>query len=107
MTSSAPISPTRSAFDVLHMPVTTAPNALASCTAYDPTPPAAPIMRTFCSGWSLPASRRPLSAVTPETGTAAACRSEEHTSELQSRQYLVCRLLLEKKKNNINDIEPI
>src|SRR3712207_8864797 len=29
-------------------------------------------------------------------------RSEEHTSELQSRQYLVCRLLLEKKKKNIN-----
>src|SRR3712207_7032640 len=28
-------------------------------------------------------------------------RSEEHTSELQSRQYLVCRLLLEKKKFNI------
>src|SRR3712207_8399237 len=27
-------------------------------------------------------------------------RSEEHTSELQSRQYLVCRLLLEKKKND-------
>src|SRR3712207_8033500 len=29
-------------------------------------------------------------------------RSEEHTSELQSRQYLVCRLLLEKKKNHNN-----
>src|SRR3712207_7779139 len=29
-----------------------------------------------------------------------ASRSEEHTSELQSRQYLVCRLLLEKKKKN-------
>src|SRR3712207_7577052 len=29
-----------------------------------------------------------------------ADRSEEHTSELQSRQYLVCRLLLEKKKKN-------
>src|SRR3712207_7115310 len=28
-------------------------------------------------------------------------RSEEHTSELQSRQYLVCRLLLEKKKQNL------
>src|SRR3712207_8326414 len=28
-------------------------------------------------------------------------RSEEHTSELQSRQYLVCRLLLEKKKRNV------
>src|SRR3712207_7516384 len=34
-------------------------------------------------------------------GEATRCdRSEEHTSELQSRQYLVCRLLLEKKKNN-------
>src|SRR3712207_8556342 len=29
-------------------------------------------------------------------------RSEEHTSELQSRQYLVCRLLLEKKKIHLN-----
>src|SRR3712207_9377691 len=29
-------------------------------------------------------------------------RSEEHTSELQSRQYLVCRLLLEKKTKHIN-----
>src|SRR3712207_8902369 len=29
-------------------------------------------------------------------------RSEEHTSELQSRQYLVCRLLLEKKNNDIS-----
>src|SRR3712207_8188327 len=31
----------------------------------------------------------------------AAARSEEHTSELQSRQYLVCRLLLEKKNPDI------
>src|SRR3712207_7945270 len=31
-------------------------------------------------------------------------RSEEHTSELQSRQYLVCRLLLEKKKNTPHNI---
>src|SRR3712207_7930790 len=31
---------------------------------------------------------------------AITTRSEEHTSELQSRQYLVCRLLLEKKKSN-------
>src|SRR2546425_8144221 len=31
--------------------------------------------------------------------TAWCCRSEEHTSELQSLAYLVCRLLLEKKKN--------
>src|SRR3712207_7863603 len=33
----------------------------------------------------------------PLSPTCAAGRSEEHTSELQSRQYLVCRLLLEKK----------
>src|SRR3712207_7390484 len=35
-----------------------------------------------------------------DSETAAEARSEEHTSELQSRQYLVCRLLLEKKKKN-------
>src|SRR3712207_7196447 len=34
----------------------------------------------------------------PLTARCAFSRSEEHTSELQSRQYLVCRLLLEKKK---------
>src|SRR5438445_9203607 len=39
-----------------------------------------------------PRRRRPAHAST------LARRSEEHTSELQSRQYLVCRLLLEKKK---------
>src|SRR3712207_8871214 len=35
--------------------------------------------------------------ITPDGKTIIALRSEEHTSELQSRQYLVCRLLLEKK----------
>src|SRR3712207_8408283 len=35
------------------------------------------------------------------TDRAAEARSEEHTSELQSRQYLVCRLLLEKKKQTM------
>src|SRR3712207_8278285 len=34
-----------------------------------------------------------------EASPSPVYRSEEHTSELQSRQYLVCRLLLEKKKN--------
>src|SRR3712207_6894038 len=38
--------------------------------------------------------------VTTARSWVAVGRSEEHTSELQSRQYLVCRLLLEKKKNN-------
>src|SRR3712207_8875060 len=49
---------------------------------------------------------RPGSAAVTRAGgshapSGAATRSEEHTSELQSRQYLVCRLLLE-KKNNLN-----
>src|SRR3712207_7788176 len=42
---------------------------------------------------------RPLH-VRPVLGHDNHPRSEEHTSELQSRQYLVCRLLLEKKKRN-------
>src|SRR5258707_3068576 len=35
-------------------------------------------------------------------GSASGARSEEHTSELQSRQYLVCRLLLEKKNKKLH-----
>src|SRR2546425_3084781 len=38
----------------------------------------------------------------PQPGTASGLRSEEHTSELQSLAYLVCRLLLEKKKKKGN-----
>src|SRR3712207_6906688 len=49
---------------------------------------------------------RPVRAVVHRRGEgnrSRAARSEEHTSELQSRQYLVCRLLLEKKKtHNLN-----
>src|SRR5476651_2910337 len=45
-------------------------------------------------GLSWPAERHPW--------TTCGSRSEEHTSELQSRQYLVCRLLLEKKKKKTN-----
>src|SRR5687768_18010511 len=40
------------------------------------------------------------------TGAVTPCRSEEHTSELQSRLHLVCRLLLEKKKKNKQIQEP-
>src|SRR3712207_7782810 len=54
--------------------------------------------------------RRRLDGAPPEGEILASARehretvvrSEEHTSELQSRQYLVCRLLLEKKKKTIN-----
>src|SRR3712207_8476970 len=51
-----------------------------------------PARRVIGGGPSREADREPL-------------RSEEHTSELQSRQYLVCRLLLEKKKNTITKQE--
>src|SRR3712207_7138617 len=40
----------------------------------------------------------------PRPGPGGRLRSEEHTSELQSRQYLVCRLLLEKKNKITNYI---
>src|SRR3712207_7425071 len=42
----------------------------------------------------------------PALGRRLDVRSEEHTSELQSRQYLVCRLLLEKKKKNYTTYIP-
>src|SRR3712207_7423828 len=47
---------------------------------------------------SLLPGRRPRSDPSPRRLRRGGPRSEEHTSELQSRQYLVCRLLLEKKK---------
>src|SRR3712207_7728703 len=49
-----------------------------------------------------PAQVRAYDAVLGQmrSGKVKALRSEEHTSELQSRQYLVCRLLLEKKKQH-------
>src|SRR3712207_7308819 len=59
-----------------------------------PTPPVRPAAsddRVKTSGVA-DALRQPI----PNSGLSP--RSEEHTSELQSRQYLVCRLLLEKKK---------
>src|SRR3989442_5333309 len=48
------------------------------------------------SNWSPSAWSRSLSS-----------RSEEHTSELQSRPHLVCRLLLEKKKTRLTSVHPI
>src|SRR3712207_8595202 len=55
--------------------------------------------RTRSSTASSGSRASPGSSPASSRGTAAPYpRSEEHTSELQSRQYLVCRLLLEKKK---------
>src|SRR5258707_8184830 len=54
------------------------------------------LFRSLNASSGNPANDAPL----PQVGSASleVVRSEEHTSELQSRQYLVCRLLLEKKK---------
>src|SRR2546429_4265204 len=49
-------------------------------------------------GWF---SQRVVILFSPMVNDSPPSRSEEHTSELQSRLHLVCRLLLEKKKNNI------
>src|SRR3712207_6996417 len=48
----------------------------------------------------VPSDRTPRIQEATMLVAHTVCRSEEHTSELQSRQYLVCRLLLEKKKKN-------
>src|SRR3712207_7656816 len=50
----------------------------------------------------LISASRPFLSPRALASSGMGWRSEEHTSELQSRQYLVCRLLLEKKKKNIH-----
>src|SRR3982750_1402976 len=64
---------TRSVFEALATPVTSAPKLLAICTANVPTPPDAPRTSTLCPGRTRPWSRTAFRAVVAETGTAAAC----------------------------------
>src|SRR2546422_3315427 len=56
----------------------------------------------------IPAKSARLLAPIQNPGMVLSCgmRSEEHTSELQSRLHLVCRLLLEKKKKNDGQLTP-
>src|SRR5947209_15478503 len=70
---------------------------------------ALPISRTYIRAIAISALAHTISNLpsrSSKNGQAVAMRrstrSEEHTSELQSRQYLVCRLLLEKKKKYRN-----
>src|SRR5438309_6010016 len=49
----------------------------------------------------------PTTAVASALSGAPESRSEEHTSELQSQFHLVCRLLLEKKKNTMNELKEL
>src|SRR3712207_9455695 len=72
----------------------TATTEIYTLSLHDALPISTPTSATR-SG-SISSTSRSRSSRTTSTGTRA--RSEEHTSELQSRQYLVCRLLLEKKK---------
>src|SRR3712207_6892040 len=64
--------------------------------------PPDPIFRRGRPFWRVPGESTPTTrsshGVRPDPVQDDDPRSEEHTSELQSRQYLVCRLLLEKKK---------
>src|SRR3712207_7792664 len=84
-------------------PYTTLFRSLRTCRASPPS--------TIGGNSQETTSTRGRTAAPEATGPAAsrngrvsdpplAARSEEHTSELQSRQYLVCRLLLEKKKTH-------
>src|SRR3712207_7732987 len=61
---------------------------------------ASPSPRSPTAPTKAQAARRMRRSLPNVPGRSRRARSEEHTSELQSRQYLVCRLLLEKKKNN-------
>src|SRR3712207_8207227 len=57
--------------------------------------------------WGLATGKEQIGQLFTDVGSTLVSiqhRSEEHTSELQSRQYLVCRLLLEKKKNNATSL---
>src|SRR3712207_8524799 len=68
----------------------------------EPRPRGRCYRRFFRMFWTMlsPTRAAPSGATSAESQVSCVpvARSEEHTSELQSRQYLVCRLLLEKKK---------
>src|SRR5947209_17159385 len=63
-----------------------------------PRPPRSTLFPYTTLFRSRPTGTSPKSLFRPKSCLGLSRRSEEHTSELQSRQYLVCRLLLEKKK---------
>src|SRR5690625_6111151 len=76
-------------------PWTALSRSASSNTSNGALPPSSiEVRRTFCAASSM---RRRPTEVEPVNDSL---RSEEHTSELQSRGHLVCRLLLEKKKRD-------
>src|SRR3712207_8588933 len=65
--------------------------------------PNAPLRAAAAGPVSL--ATTPLTTMVRPRTLRSMFRSEEHTSELQSRQYLVCRLLLEKKKTQLHHLQ--
>src|SRR2546425_6301828 len=68
---------------------------------------AAVMARHTFAGAELGIARRPGTETRIAVAYAGGSRSEEHTSELQSLAYLVCRLLLEKKKTTTTRLDSI
>src|SRR5205807_9865954 len=79
------------------LPISPATRPRSRCAGRQPRPPPARGPRQPSREQSAAGARCSSSAL-PETSRRDPCRSEEHTSELQSPCNLVCRLLLEKKK---------
>src|SRR2546422_4081515 len=80
-------------------------DALPICWSATSCPPAtSPLVTRWKILTTRSSGTRPRAPSRPRAGRA---RSEEHTSELQSRLHLVCRLLLEKKKTNNRPPVPV
>src|SRR3712207_7506012 len=77
----------------------TATTEIYTLSLHDALPICSQPWRRASTGWRKRGTDAPAATLaTADRARPRAHRSEEHTSELQSRQYLVCRLLLEKKK---------
>src|SRR3712207_7995201 len=84
----------------------TATTEIYTLSLHDALPISASTFRRTALPRPLPvstANTRGLAYLRHSSSALVRSRSEEHTSELQSRQYLVCRLLLEKKKKKNNE----
>src|SRR2546425_8486159 len=78
-------------------------NRLASNSLLENLVFAARVVEAITRGKTSPDSTGVLRGIRLDAPRSPIARSEEHTSELQSLAYLVCRLLLEKKKKHYHD----
>src|SRR5256884_3677082 len=96
----------------LPLDIAVATNAPDTRSAFDLSPDGEWLAHTWAIDEAVPAGRfYTATGVSFAEGNnrkqAGITRSEEHTSELQSRLHLVCRLLLEKKKNKVGSSGPV